>query len=127
MRSHLASILAGFLLFAGCADIQALGTIGTAASGTVSQAAPNATLAVKNALIATHGLHEGVAKFMKVMFDSDICKGTCASQAKIYLDQSEALLNAADDLVKLGDTPGIQAKIAAATALISKTQALVGK
>ncbi len=124
MNRYLAPILACFLLIAGCADIQAVTTIGTAATGTVSQVAPAAMLKAKQVLTASHRLHQGVAEFMTIAANSDLCHATCATQAKDYLDRSEALLSAADDLVKLGDIPGINAKITAATALIAKAQAL---
>lgn len=115
------------VLLTGCAQFQALTTIGTAANGTVTQVAPQAMLAAKKALIAAHGMHEAAADALIAIASTDLCKGACAIQAKGYLDQSEALLTAADGLAALGDAPGIEAKISGATALISQVQSIVGK
>ncbi len=120
MKSH---IVLGFILvlsLSGCNAIQAT-------SGTVTDVAPQAMLAAKKSLIAAHSLHEAAADALTVAATTDLCKATCAVQAKAYLDQSESYLVAADALVKLGDAPGISAKISGATALISQVQALTGK
>ena len=101
------------------------GPLGTAVTGTVTQAAPDAMAAAKKGLIAAHGLHEAAADGLAAAANANICKAQCAVQAKAYLDQSEALLKAADNLVALGDAPGINAKIAGASALISQVNGLL--
>lgn len=118
--------LAPFLAFTllGCSS---LGTVTQAATGTISSVAPAEVNAAKKALTAAHQLHATTANFLTIAAQTNICHATCASQAKNYLDQSEAALKAADGLVALGDAPGIEAKITAATALISQVDALVGK
>ncbi len=117
-------ILLAFSPVAACAQLQ--GT-GTAATGTVTQVAPKAMLAAKKALIAAHALHEAAADALIAAANSNICKSTCASDAKRYLDQSATYLKSADDLVALGDAEGIEAKISGATALLSQIQGLMGK
>ena len=114
-----ALLLATLLLVPSC------GPVGTAAVGTVSQVAPDAMAAAKKALIAAHGLHEATADSLAAAANANICKGACATQAKDYLDKSEAALKAADSAVALGDAPGINAKIAGATALISQVNSLI--
>lgn len=98
----------------------------TAITGTVTQAAPQTMLAAKKSLIAAHGLHEAAADALTAAANANLCKGQCAVDAKRYLDQSEAALIAADNLVALGDAQGIEAKISGATALISQVQQLIG-
>jgi hypothetical protein len=116
-------ILATFVL-PGCSSLQALGA---AASGTISSVAPDTVNVAKRALTAVHDLHRGTADFLAIAAKSNLCHSTCAATAKVWLDQSEAALVAADKLVALGDAPGIEAKITAATGLISQVQSLIGK
>lgn len=97
-----------------------------AANTTVTHVAPDAMLAAKKGLIAAHALHEAAAEALTVAANTNICKGQCAIDGKKYLNQSADILSAADNLVALGDAPGIAAKIAGATALLSQVQALVG-
>jgi len=123
MKRPILALVLCLPLLGGC---QGLTTTGTAANGTVTQVAPQAMLAAKKSLIAAHALHEGAADALTAAANANLCKGTCASQAKTYLDQSEAGLRAADNLVALGDAPGIEAKIAGATSLISQVQTLLG-
>lgn len=108
-------------LLGGCGQAQ------VAATGTVTQAAPQTMLAAKKSLIAAHALHEAAADALTAAANANICKGACASDAKRYLDQSENALKAADSLVALGDAQGIELKISGAIALISQTQALIGR
>ncbi len=117
---HLALALCLTLTLPGCTALQV-------ANGTVTDVAPQAMLAAKKALIAAHSLHEAAADALTIAATTNLCKGTCAVQAKGYLDQSEAYLVAADKLVALGDAPGIEAKISGATALLSQVEALTGK
>ncbi len=98
-----------------------------ALTGSVSQVAPDAVNAAKKALTAAHDLHRGAAIFLTIAAQSNLCHATCAVQAKTYLDQSEAALVAGDTAIKLGDAVGVEAKITAATTLISQAEALVGK
>ena len=114
-----AVIAALFLAIPSC------GPLGTAVTGTVTQVAPDAMAAAKKGLIAAHGLHEAAADGLAAAANANVCKATCATQAKAYLDQSEALLKAADSLVALGDAPGINAKISGASALISQVNGLL--
>jgi len=93
----------------------------------ISAAAPEVMNKAKQALTAAHNIHKSTAVFLTIAADSNLCTGTCASQAKIYLNQSYEALLVADRMVTLGDAPGINAKIIAATALIASAQALVGK
>lgn len=112
-------ILAAFLALAlpGCAALQA-------ANGTVSGVAPAAMVAAKKALIAAHSLHEAAADAATIAANSNICVAACATRVKGYIDQSELLLVSADLAVKAGDTPGIQAKVSAAIAIISQVESL---
>lgn len=107
-------------LLGGCDKFQ------TAATGTVTQVAPDTMLAAKKSLIAAHALHEAAADMATAAANANLCKGQCAVDAKLYLNQSAEALSAADDLVKLGDAPGINAKVVGAVALINKVQALTG-
>ncbi len=93
----------------------------------MATAFPDQVNTAKKALTAAHEVHRATADFLIIAAQSNLCKSTCASQAKVYLDQSEAALVAADQAVKLGDAQGVEAKIAAATALIGQVQSLVGK
>lgn len=117
---HIVLILALCLPMAACAQTQ------IAATGTITQVAPQTVLAAKKSLIAAHALHEAVADALTAAANANICKGQCAIDAKRYLDQSEDALKAADNLVALGDAQGIELKISGATALISQIQALIG-
>lgn len=119
MKYPALAFLAIFTL-SGCSALQAL-------NGTVTAVAPTAMMAAKKALIAGHSLHEAAADALTAAATSNLCISTCAIQSKAYLDQSETYLLAADNLVALGDAPGIEAKISGATALISQVQSLIGK
>lgn len=112
------------LSLSGCTAVEALGS---ATTGTITQAIPDTMNDTKKALTAAHALHKTTADFLVVAATTNLCHATCASTAKGYLDQSEAYLVAADKLVALGDAPGIEAKISAATLLISQVQGLVGQ
>lgn len=125
MKLRLAAVLIPSLLFLpGC---QGLGTVVAATNGSVASVAPDAVNAAKRALTAAHDLHRGAADFLTIAANSGLCHSTCASQAQSYLDKSEAALQAADTAMTLGDAVGVQAKITAATTLISQAEALVGK
>ena len=117
MKPHLAL---GFVLVLGLSGCSAL----QAANGTVTSVAPAAMLAAKKALIAAHSLHEAAADAATIAANSNICIATCATKVKGYIDQSEILLVAADAAVKAGDTPGIQAKVSAAIAIIAQVESL---
>lgn len=123
-RTFLAPIILSFFLLSGCASLQALGA---ASTGTLSSVAPDTVNTAKKALIAAHDLHRVTADFLTIAATSNLCHASCATQAKLYLDQSEAYLLAADKLVALGDAPGVEAKISGATALIAQVQSLIGK
>ncbi len=101
----------------GCSALQA-------ANGTVTDVAPAAMLAAKRALIAAHSLHEAAADTAVIAANSNICVSTCAQRTKTYIDQSETLLVAADAAVKAGDTPGVQAKVSAAIAIVAQIESL---
>ena len=116
-------VLAIFVL-PGCST---LGALSAASTGTISSVAPDTVNVAKKALTAAHTLHQATADFLKISAQTNLCHAACASTAKNYLDQSEAYLVAADQLVALGDAPGIEAKITAATTLIASVQSLVGK
>lgn len=100
--------------------------LGQAATGSVSQVAPDALNSAKKALIAAHGLHEATADALTAAANANLCHAQCAVDAKKYLDESAAYLSAADNLVKLGDAQGIEAKISQATALVAQVQSLLG-
>lgn len=117
----IAPVLAGLFLLPGCS------TLGAATTGTIASVAPDSVNTAKKALTAAHDLHRVTADFLVVAATSNLCHAACASTAKTYLDQSEAYLVAADKLVALGDAAGIEAKISAATGLISQVQSLIGK
>lgn len=108
------------------APVTACADLNQAATGSVSQVAPQAMIATKKALIAAHGLHEATADALTAAANANLCHAQCAVDAKKYLDQSAVYLAAADKLVALGDTQGIEAKIAGATALISQVSGLLG-
>jgi len=120
-------ILAASLALSGCGSLGALGALGAATSGTIASVAPDTVNVAKKALTAAHDLHRGTADFLVIAAQTNLCHASCATQAKLYLDQSEAALVAADKLVALGDAPGIEAKITAATTLISQVQSLIGR
>ncbi len=120
MKALIVALLLTTVPISGCAALQA-------ASGTVSQVAPDAVATAKKALTAAHQLHRGVADFLTVAATTNLCHATCAVQAKKWLDQSEVALVDADKLLALGDTPGVEAKITIASALISQIQAQIGR
>ena len=120
----IAPLVAALFLLPGCST---LGALGAASTGTIASVAPDTVNQAKKALTAAHDLHRGPADFLVIAAQTNLCHATCASTAKTYLDQSEAYLVAADKLVALGDAPGIEAKIASATSLISAVQNLIGK
>lgn len=103
-----------------------LGKVVTASTGTVSDVAPDTMLAAKKGLIAAHDTHEAAALALTLAANSGVVHGANAVTAKKWLDDSEAYLSAADDLVALGDAPGIEAKISAANTLSAKVQGLIG-
>lgn len=115
------ALFPAILLLTGCTG---LNTVAQAATGSVASVAPQAMQTAEKALIASHALHEAAADALTIAAKSGACHAACASQAKTFLDTSEAYLVAADKLVALGDAPGIEAKIAGATALISQVQSL---
>ena len=116
-------ILAAALFVSGCSAV-GLGSLLTAP---LASQAPVAMADVKKALIAAHEVHASTARFLTIAANTNLCHATCASTSKTLLDESEAYLVAADNLVALGDAPGIQAKISSATALIANINSLIGK
>lgn len=124
MRPATAAIVLSLFLLPACTQ---LSTVLGATSGSVSSVAPDAMNSAKKALTAAHELHRATADFLVIAAQTNLCHATCASQAKTYLDQSEAVLVAADKAVVLGDAVGVEAKITAASALIANVQNLVGK
>lgn len=124
MKSAVFALALGLIILPACSQLNA---VGAATTGSVSSVAPDAVNTAKKALTAAHDLHRATADFLTIAATTNLCHSVCASQAKVYLDQSEAALVAADKLVVLGDAVGVEAKITAATALISDVQALVGK
>lgn len=119
-----AALITSLFLLSGCSSLGALGAVST---GTLASVVPDTVNTAKRALIAAHDLHRVTADFLTIAATSNLCHASCATQAKLYLDQSEAYLVAADKLVALGDAPGIEAKISAATALVAQCQSLIGK
>ena len=117
----IAPVVASLFLLPACT------VLGAATTGTIAQAAPDTVNAAKKALTAAHDLHRVTADFLTVAATTNLCHATCATKAKTYLDQSEAYLVAADKLVALGDAPGIEAKVTAATNLIAQIHAIIGK
>lgn len=109
------------------APLPACTELGQAATGSVSQVAPQPMIAAKKALVAAHGLHEATADALTAAANANLCHAVCASDAKKYLDQSAAYLSAADHLVALGDAQGIESKISGAVALIANVNNLLGK
>jgi len=93
----------------------------------ISSLAPDAMNKAKQALTAAHNIHKSTAVFLTIAADSNLCTGTCASQAKTYLVMSHEYLVAADRAVELGDAAGITDKVKSALSLISSVNALVGK
>jgi len=120
MRST-AIVLIALLSLPACAGLQ------QASTGSISQVAPDTINAAKKALTAAHELHRATADFLTIAANTNLCHANCASRAKLYLDQSESALLAADKLVAVGDAVGIEAKIATATTAIGAIQNLVGR
>lgn len=123
-RLHYAIALIPLLSLSGCG---ALGAVGAATTGTIASVAPDSVNVAKRALTAAHDLHKTTADFLTIAATSNLCHATCASTAKVWLDQSEAYLVAADKLAALGDAPGIELKIKASSALLASIQNLIGK
>lgn len=117
----------GLLILAPLPACAQLDAIGKAATGSVASVVPDTVNGAKKALTAAHELHRVTADFLVIAANTNLCHATCASQAKVYLDQSEAALVAADKLIVLGDAVGVEAKITAATALIADVNNLIGK
>ncbi len=120
-RTFLAVPVVAILALSGCATVTA------ATTGSAASVAPTAMNAAKKALTAAHLLHEAAADALTAAAKSNVCHAACAATAKIYLDQSEAALVAGDRLIAVGDAPGVESKISAATALISQVQSIIGK
>ncbi len=106
-----------------CSSLQAVG----AGSTPISSVAPAEFAKAKQALTSAHLVHKTVADFLVIAANSDLCKAACAVQAKTLLDQSEAVLQAADAAVATGDAKSIEDKIASATALTGQLQTLIGR
>jgi hypothetical protein len=123
MRMFMLAAVAAFSLSA-CGDLAT--AINQPVSG-VSQSTQDAMNAAKKGLTAAHLLHQAAADAMTAAAKSGALHGAAAATAKTYLDQSEAYLVAADDLVAVGDAAGIEAKVATATALISQVQSLTSQ
>lgn len=121
MRLRFALALIPLMAVSGCAAAT------QATTGSIARVAPDAVNSAKKALTAAHDLHRGAAVFLTIAAQSNLCHATCATQAKDYLDKSEAALVAGDTAIKLGDAVGVTDKITAATVLISQAEALVGK
>lgn len=121
------------LLFAppmltGCSAVSLPTWIVPATTGSVSDVIPAAMNDAKQALAIAHTSHKGVAVALThavaagwLVPGSDV-----AITARKWLDESEAILVAADKLVALGDARGIEAKISAASALIAQVQGIIG-
>jgi hypothetical protein len=109
-------------LLGGCEGVQAIG----AGNAPISSVAPAEFNKIKQALTAAHLVHKTTADFLVIAADSNLCKSTCALKAKELLNQSAAILAAADAAVVTGDARSIEAKIAAATALVGQIQSLIG-
>lgn len=122
MRST-AIVLIALLALPACAQVQAVG----AGNAPISSVAPAEFAKAKQALTSAHLVHKTVADFLVIAANTDLCKAACAVQAKTLLDQSEAILVAADAAVATGDAKSIEDKIAAATGLVGQIQMLVGK
>lgn len=110
-------------LLGGCDSVQAVG----AGTASISSVAPAEFNKVKQALTSAHMVHKTMADFLVIAANTDLCKGTCAVQAKDLLNQSAAILAAADAAVVTGDAKTVTDKIAAATALIGTIQTMIGK
>lgn len=124
MKSAHAIVLSLFLALSpvsACAQLQG------AATGSIASVSPDTVNSAKKALTAAHELHKVTADFLTIAANTNLCHAACASQAKVYLDQSEAALVAADKAIALGDAVGTEARITAATSLIAQVQSLVGK
>lgn len=119
MRLRFALALIPLMAMSGCAAAT------QAATGSIAQVAPDLVNNAKRALTAAHQLHTTAAHLLTIAATSNLCTGTCASQAKGYLDQSYAALVAADKLVALGDAAGIEAKVADAVALVAQAESLI--
>ncbi len=122
MLRHAFAVTA-FLALSGCGS---LGTVAEAAGGSISSVAPDTVNAAKRALTAAHEVHRTTADFLTIAAQTNLCHSACAVKAKGLLDASEAYLVAGDKLVALSDAPGIEAKVAAATALLSQINSLIG-
>lgn len=119
---HTAIVLTAFLAFTpvtACAQLDPAAPISSTAPAEFNQA--------KKALTAAHLVHKTTADFLVIAANSDLCKGQCAVQAKTLLDQSYAILLAADAAIVTGDAKTINDKIAAATALVGQLQSLIGR
>lgn len=124
MKSAAFALALGLAFLPGCSGLT---TATTALNGSVSQVAPDAVNTAKKLLTATHEAHRVAADLLTVAANTNLCHATCASEAKVLLDQSEAVLLAGDTAAQLGDAVGVEAKIATATTLIAQAEALVGK
>lgn len=126
MKYRLALPLIAFLIIPLPA-CSALDTAGSAITGSVSSVSPDTVNKAKQALTAAHNVHRVTADFLAIAAETNLCHAACATQARAYLNQSEAALVAADKAVELGDAVGAEAKITTATSLISQINQLVGK
>lgn len=110
---------------ASCSILQTANKIVT---GNVSDVAPVTMNVAKKALAATHTSHKAVADGLVLLVKGGyITPGSnSALTIRKWLDESEALLVAADKLVALGDARGIENKISAANVLIAKVQNAFG-
>lgn len=100
----------------------ALGACGTLGIGGTTDAMNTA----KKGLTAAHLAHDAAAVAMSAAANSGACRGTCALQAKDYLDKSETYLVTADQAVAIGNATTVESEVAAANSFISQAQTLLG-
>lgn len=123
MKRNILALALVIPLLGGCKTLDAIATANQPVSA-ISPAAADAMNVAKKALTAMHSLHGSTADVLAALATQGSLHGSGASKAKDLLDQSEALLVSADGLVAAADSTGIEAKIAAATDLISQAQAI---
>jgi hypothetical protein len=125
----------GLLLIAspvlsGCAAADTVETAVAVATQPISQVSPSAAALMndaKKALTSAHDAHAAAADFLTTIAKNGTLHGSTAATAKAWLDQSEAVLNAADKLVAVGDANGIMAKVSQAEGLIAQVQGIISR
>lgn len=78
----------------------------------------------EKALTAAHAAHDAAAVTATILANTGVLKGSAATTAQGYLDQSEQDLKLADAALAAGDATTVQGEVSAASALVRQVAAV---